>query len=394
MNADILRAWNAHRQGMDGRLEGQSAAEILTETGWVRSVGGASPYLALYARGRLARAVIDAAVADAFIHELPAARGCTYVVPAGDYAVALAAGRAFGGVTERRTAEKLGVTRAELDRLSDAVLDALRSGPLDPRALHGVLGDAVRNLGPDGKKRGLTTTLPVALGELQARGRIRRIPADGRLDQQRYSYARWEPGPFDSGEVSDEVAYIEMAQRFFRWAAPAAAADFQWFSALSQKAVRAAIGELGLVPLAPDDPRLLFPEDLESLRSFAVPSEPRYTLVGSLDNISHLRRDGRALLEASDLGRLDSGTLPGAPGNLADLPHHASLDRGRLVGFWDFDPAAGEIVWASFAPADDALRAEVARTEAFVRDDLGDARSFSLDSPASRGRRLEALRGK
>jgi hypothetical protein len=34
------------------------------------------------------------------------------------------------------------------------------------------------------------------------------------------------------------------------------------------------------------------------------------------------------------------------------------------------------------------------RTEAFVRDELGDARTFSLDSPASRGGRLEALRGK
>ncbi len=394
MNADLRRAWCAHRQGLDGRLEGRGAADILTETGWVRSVGGASPYLALHARGGLSRAAIDAAVADASIHELPSARGCTYVVPAGDYAVALAAGRAFGGTTERRTAEKLGVTRTELDRLAEAVLAALVPGPLDPRALHGSIGDAARNLGPEGKKRGLTTTLPVALGELQAQGRIRRLPTDGRLDQQRYSYALWEPGPFAAGHVSDDEAYRAMAKRFFRWAAPAAPADFQWFSGLSQKAVRAAIADLGLVPLAPEDPRLLLPEDLNALRSFSIPGEPRYTLVGSLDNVSHLRRDGRALLEASDLARLESGALPGGgPGNLADLPHHAILDRGRLVGFWDYDPTAAAIVWASFAPADDALRAAVAATEAFVRDDLGDARSFSLDSPASRKGRLEVLVG-
>jgi hypothetical protein len=30
--------------------------------------------------------------------------------------------------------------------------------------------------------------------------------------------------------------------------------------------------------------------------------------------------------------------------------------------------------------------------EAFIREDLGDARSFSLDSPARRAPRIEALR--
>jgi hypothetical protein len=34
----------------------------------------------------------------------------------------------------------------------------------------------------------------------------------------------------------------------------------------------------------------------------------------------------------------------------------------------------------------------IATTEAFVRDQLGDARQFSLDSPESRKERLAALR--
>jgi hypothetical protein len=37
------------------------------------------------------------------------------------------------------------------------------------------------------------------------------------------------------------------------------------------------------------------------------------------------------------------------------------------------------------------MQAAVARTETFVREDLGDARAFSLDSPASRRGRLDAL---
>jgi len=39
------------------------------------------------------------------------------------------------------------------------------------------------------------------------------------------------------------------------------------------------------------------------------------------------------------------------------------------------------------------LAAAVKQTESYVRDELGDARSFSLDSPKSRVTRIEALRG-
>ena len=41
---------------------------------------------------------------------------------------------------------------------------------------------------------------------------------------------------------------------------------------------------------------------------------------------------------------------------------------------------------------DKALDAAVKKTEAYVRDQLGDARSFSLDSPKSRAPKIEALR--
>ena len=83
-----LRAWWAHRQGHDGSLLGQSASEVLEGAGWARSVAGAGPYLTLFSRAGLSRAEIDAAVADVTIHELPAARGCTYILPSADYALA------------------------------------------------------------------------------------------------------------------------------------------------------------------------------------------------------------------------------------------------------------------------------------------------------------------
>jgi hypothetical protein len=46
----------------------------------------------------------------------------------------------------------------------------------------------------------------------------------------------------------------------------------------------------------------------------------------------------------------------------------------------------------SFGSKDKALKEAVSRTEAYIRSDLGDARSFSLDSSKSRAPRVEALR--
>jgi len=50
------------------------------------------------------------------------------------------------------------------------------------------------------------------------------------------------------------------------------------------------------------------------------------------------------------------------------------------------------IAYQSFVKPDAALKDAVARTESFVRDQLGDARTFSLDSPKSRAPRIAALR--
>jgi hypothetical protein len=182
-----LRAWWSHRQGLDGSLMGRSARDVLHQTGWSRSVGGASPYLTLFARAGLRRAEVDADLASLKIHELPSARGCTYVVPADDYPLALKVGQNFYAKAEIATAKKLGVTDAEVSKLRAAVLKALDAEPLDPDAVRAKVGNAARNLGPEGVKKGLTTTLPLALGLLQSEGEIRRLPVNGRIDRSAIS---------------------------------------------------------------------------------------------------------------------------------------------------------------------------------------------------------------
>jgi hypothetical protein len=301
------------------------------------------------------------------IHELPSARGCTYVIPAPDFPLALAAGQPFSE-DELKVARRLAVTDKEIDTLRAAVVKALGAGPLEPDALRKKIGDAARNLGPEGAKKGLTTTLPVALGLLQAAGEIRRVPVNGRIDQQRYKYAAWKCAP--SGSFTD------LARRYFCWIGPATVEEFQAFAGLGVKAAKAAVEPLQLVEVSAG--LFLLPEDREEFLKFQTPKRPQYAVVSSLDGIASLRGEWKGLLAPEDADN--------------QLPGHAILDRGRLIGRWEFDTETGTIAWASFVPRDKALEKAVREMEAYVREDLGDARSFSLDSPKSRAPRIEKLR--
>jgi hypothetical protein len=390
MDGAKLRAWWWRRQGLDGSLQGKSPAAILERSGWARSVGGAGPYFTLFSRGGVSREAADAAAAKQEIHELPSARGCTYVLPASDFALGLMVGQ--GGDPEMRTAMKLGVTEKEIDALCSAVVKALAKEPLEPDQIREATGKASRSLGEEGKKKGLTTTLPIALGRLQSQGSIRRISTNGRFDQQRYRYAAWSPSPLQKSRLSREEAMVELARRYFRWIGPATAKEFQWFSGLGVKESKQALEPLGLVPLEKDSDRLMTREDRDAFDDFRPPREPQVALVGSIDAIVLHRRDVVGLLDPRDMDREvlgDKGMTSVA--RITDLPSHAILDRGRLVGLWEYDVEAGAIAWTAWIKGPE-LKAAVTRMESFVRDQLGDARSFSLDSPKSRKPRLEALR--
>jgi hypothetical protein len=388
MDKNQLRAWWWHRQRLDGSLTGASPDTVLARTGWARSVGGGNPYLSLFARAGTRRHDADAAVAALDIYELPSARGCTYVLPAEHFSLGLQVGR---GAPEGdlRTLEKLGVPRREVEAVGAAVLEVLDAGTAhDPAELKDKLGDQVRNLGEEGRKRGQTTTLPAALGLLQAAGEIRRVPVNGRLDQQRYAYVRWQP---PRSTRTDDEARAELARLYFDWTGPATLGDFRWFSAFTVAQAKAAVSALGLADLGEG---WLVPAALAAeFTSFDGPRKPQYALLAGIDALILLRRDVGSMIDPADVAL----PVPGEKlqvGGVTDLTDHAIVDRGRLIGLWQYDVDTGEVVTWLFGGAkpDKALREEIDRTEAFVRDDLGDARSFSLDSPKSRAPRIAALR--
>jgi hypothetical protein len=379
-----VRAWQAHRQGLDGLLTGKTSSEILSISGWARSVAGVSPYLTFFSRAGISREQVDVDVAALEIHELPSARGCTYILPRADFALGLKLAQGFHG--DRKTADKLGVTAKEIERLCEKVLAALAKGPLDPDGLREAAGNAVRNLGEEGKKKGLTTTLPVALEQLQTSGHIHRVSLNGRLDQQRYRYQLWRPNPLSEFTLSTEEAYTELARRFFHWIGTATIAEFQEFAGIGVKAAKDAVAPLKLEPLGSEDGRMIPPSNRPDFAAFQVPLKPCYSLVGSIDSMFQMRREISSLLDPEDARR---PTFEHGPKGLGS---HAILDRGRVVGLWEYDPEHSTIAWSAFIKPDKQLRDAVAKTEGYVRDQLGDARSFSLDTPKSRAPRIAALR--
>jgi hypothetical protein len=236
-------------------------------------------------------------------------------------------------------------------------------------------------------KKGITTTVPLALGAMQSDGEIRRIPVNGRLDQQRYKYTLWKPSPLAKWKLSAEESFVELARHYFSWIGGATAAEFQWFSGLGVKAAKAAIEPLQLEAVGEV---LMMPEDRAAFEKFKPSKAPQYALVSCLDSIGQLRRDLKSLLSEEDQERDFART--GAGSAVMDMPSHAIMDRGRVVGWWEFDTETSTIAWMAFIKPDGAMQEAVNRTEAFIREDLGDARSFSLDSPKSRAPKIAALR--
>ena len=398
LTPQVLRAWSWHRQGLDGSLAGCDSATVLDRVGWARSIGGANTYLTLFARAGIRRPEADAALAAQHIHELPTARGCTYVLPAKDYAWGLQMGHASAEAAVK-VLVRLGVEREEVEQLAEDVLQILllargtAEQALDPRGLKEILGEKVRSMGEEGKKKGASTTLPAALGLLQADGRIRRVPVNGRLDQQRYSYVAWELPA--SGET-DEAVRARMLERFLGWTGGATLGQIRWFTAFTVAQAKKALAATGAVevPTAAGDVLWMLPEDVDGIAGFEVPQTEDIQLLSGSDSLVLLRRNAADLFD-------ETGTesVQGMSGSAlaADLSDHPIVDRGRIIGLWQYDPEDTRIAWWTFEPASAGVRSRIAQIEEWITEDLGDFRSFSLDSPKSRAKniaRLDALRKK
>ena len=199
--------------------EGASPAEVLAQAGWARSVGGVTPYLTVFARAGLGRAAVDAGGGGSRDPRTPE-RARLHLRRAGVRTFAARAGRRRR-VQRRRHGAGAHARRHRQGRwtaLCDRVCPRSRKARSTPRDCSEAVGAAVKHLGEAGKKKGLTSTLPLALGRLQQAGEIRRMP-----DQRPPRSAALPLRPLDA-EPAGAVHAVRRGGRTSNWRA----GSFAW----------------------------------------------------------------------------------------------------------------------------------------------------------------------
>ncbi|MBM4062208.1 MAG: winged helix DNA-binding domain-containing protein [Planctomycetes bacterium] len=391
---------------------GSTLPAQLAATGFLRTLGGADAYLAARARQpRMRAADLDALVTAGEFRVTPAVRGCIYLVPRAEHALCLSIAREQSRARDARDAEKAGIKPGELDAVGETVLATLRArGPLTTDALRRELGPGtVRSLGARGKKVGVSSPLPPALRRLEFAGRIARTPADGRLDHEKYVWCVPDRDPFAAAAADlpgePTALHARLLSHFVARAGVTTLAAFCDWSGLTQRDAKAALPHAEHEPVAADgcDGEALATPALPALLRKLAKADDAVALLPFADNLPHLAGGVAALVDGSAHGlrvptwgetRCKNRLVP--LGEARHVMFRSVLAEGRIRGFWEYDPDAHTILVRWFDPPGKAARAATeaaaAGTAAFLRDELGHGRSFSLDNDDELRRRLALLR--
>jgi hypothetical protein len=372
-----------HKQALAGASK-RPLAQLIGESGWLRTLGGADAYLAARARRPgMKRAALDAAITAGDLRVHPAARGCIYLVPASVVPDLLA----LNAETWRRQTEKelakIGKTMKVVEAVAPGVLQAL-TAPMTTDALRKAFPGEIPSFGDAGKKVGLSSPLPLALRLLEFTGKIERTLDGGRLDTERYLWRKMA-GKLPAAAPSHDARVARVIDAFLGFAGPATLAQLSAWSGHPQRDLRTALAAIDVAPVRVDGvgDGFVRPADLA-----AVPPPPRgIALVGLEDN--YLNNHGVAAVTdpAHHAFDVDLWSGSGKPAPLGKANHMLSRSivvDGLVAGFWEVDPRADGAAWHTFAPAPAPLARTLdelaGSTAAFLRDELGHARVATLDT--------------
>ena len=368
------------KQGLAGDGKG-SVGAVIARTGWLRTLGGSDVYLAARARKPgMKRAELDAAVDKGELRVVPAARGCIYLVPRAMVAdLAAHNAETWLAQTEKELA-KVGKTLAVVEALAPAVLAGLAGGPLATDALRKSISAEIPSFGEAGKKVGLSSPLPLALRLLELRGAVERTLEGGRLDNERYLW-RATTGALPPSKAP----FAAIVDAFLGFAGPATVAQISAWSGRPQRDVKVALETLDAVAVT-------IPELGEAwLRHADARLEP-----GKPSGIAALAFEDNYLVNHGGLAAVSDPKHhaikadiwgSGKPETLGEANHVLSrtiVVDGLIAGFWEIDPRANAAVWHTFEPAPKALAAKIEAlvqdTARFLLDEIGHAKTYSLDS--------------
>jgi hypothetical protein len=137
----------------------------------------------------------------------------------------------------------------------------------------------------------------------------------------------------------------------------------------------------------------------------AKPPAPRGTALVALED-NYLNNHGVAVVtdprhHAFEVDLWGGSGKPAPLGKANHMLSRSILVDGMIAGFWEVDPRAAGAVWHTFDPAPPALARALdelaADTAAFLLDDIGHARVFTLDTMddvQGRADRIAKLAGK
>jgi len=395
-----------------GLPPGDILVEALASAGFVRTLGGVDVYLAARARvPGMSQADLDAAVAARDLQVVPSVRGCIYLVPRRYVPLALRVASRLSHQRSEREQEKAGIRPGELDDVGRAVLSLLRDrGPQKPALLRRLLPKGtVRSLGSAGKKVGISSTLPPALRRLEFSGEIERVLENRRLDSERYLWGIPKENPFEGADgptrdlPEDPLdLFARCAEIFFRGAGIGTRRDFAAWTGISQRDARAAMARCPLTELEVEgQPQTFYGLEAE----LPIPDERLRAAREAIaflpfeDNLIALHGGSALLVDEAHhdvpvpvWGRGRGTTV----GDARHMSFRSLVAGGRIAGFWEYDPEEEDVVFACFEPPDRATRErleeEAAAVTAFLRDDLGHGRSFSLDTDEALAERAAAIR--
>jgi hypothetical protein len=401
------RAFWCAKQGLSPHIDAP-VTSVVERTGWVRTLGGVDVYLATRARcPGMRRADLDDAVARGELHVLPAARGCIYLVPESDRALALSFAASLARPRAERDLEKVGMSWQELEALSQLVLEALATTPMTTNALRKALPEgAVRSLGDAGKKLGMSSPLPAVLRELEFDGRIERTLEEGRLDTERYVWRVAPPARRDQILAVSEDPAARLAgviRRFLEMSGPVSIKALADWSGAGMRDCKAALGTLPAVPVSiagMREPAWVLDTDVDALAAAAPPEDLGFAFLSVGDNLAVVYGGPAVFVDPGHHDRpVDSwgnGDRMVPLGEARYLGHRMLLLGNRIVGFWEYDPVATEIMCRTLDPLPSELAGrlidESESLTAFLRDDVGHGRSFSLDTDEALHQRAQALR--
>jgi hypothetical protein len=248
--------------------------------------------------------------------------------------------------------------------------------------------EALRSFGEAGKKVGISSPLPVALRELEFRAEIERHPLGGRLDTERYE---WGLAPKVKTKVpADRSGRLQaVAHHFFEFFGPATQKELATWVGISQRDAKAAMAKLPLVDVEVEgrpDVAFILEDDRPGLTE-APPPERGFSFLPFEDNLLTVYGGPGVLADAAHHSHPVKAWGSSKPTTLGEARHVAErpLLRGhRLVGFWEYDLDADEVVTGTLEELPGAAKKEL--TEAresladFIRNELGHAKSFSLDT--------------